>query len=462
MATLFAAAWGVFGWGFGIRPLNDNSYLWHEKTGEWILDHGIPRGDIFSFTAAGSPWVAQSWLAEVLYGGLHRLAGPSAVRLSGAVVGFLLAFLSYRLAARLSGHRVLAAFLIIPPMIASAVLWLQRPMFLALLPMLALVWIVEVPESATGRRPLLCIPPLMWLWANIHGSFALGFGYLALHLAGRWLDGAPPWRDRERRLVQAALAGFALCFVNPYGIDLVLFPVKLMMRGDILSAVDEWQSPDFRSVPGMAFAVWIAVLVLGLTLARVRPSRRDVVVVLPFVLLGLWAQRNISLVPLIGLPVLARQLAVRRAPEEERRPLNGALLVLIVLLGGVLTAQGLSKPAYAVSDRYPVAAVRALEQRGLLGRRLLTTDEWAGYVIHTYWPRQRVFFDDRYDMYPTALTKDYLQLINARPAWRTVLDRHRIDVVTWPTDHPISEFLATSPGWRLVYRDAMAVIYVRG
>ena len=57
------------------------------------------------------------------------------------------------------------------------------------------------PTSFVGRHPMVVIPVLMWLWVNVHGTFSLGFGYLVVHLIGRWLDGAPPVRGRERDLL---------------------------------------------------------------------------------------------------------------------------------------------------------------------------------------------------------------------------------------------------------------------
>ena len=57
------------------RKLTDNSFFWHLRTGEYILDHGIPHHDVFSYTAPGTKWVAQSWLAEVTYGVLYRSVG---------------------------------------------------------------------------------------------------------------------------------------------------------------------------------------------------------------------------------------------------------------------------------------------------------------------------------------------------------------------------------------------------
>src|SRR5207248_5558295 len=102
-------------------------------------------------------------------------------------------------------------------------LWVERPLFFGIVAMVALVYLVELPDSWIGRRPLVFIPLLIWLWANVHGTFELGLAYLGLHLAGRWLDGHAPWRGRERRLLQASGLALVLCFVNPYGVDLVVF-----------------------------------------------------------------------------------------------------------------------------------------------------------------------------------------------------------------------------------------------
>ena len=46
---------------------SDGSTGWHLVVGRWVLQHGdVPRADFLSYTAAGTPWVAFEWLAEVV------------------------------------------------------------------------------------------------------------------------------------------------------------------------------------------------------------------------------------------------------------------------------------------------------------------------------------------------------------------------------------------------------------
>ncbi|TDB87972.1 hypothetical protein [Actinomadura sp. 7K534] len=459
MAGLFSLLFLVVGWMLGFARLNDNSFLVHLSTGHWILDHWVPREDIYSYTAHGDPWVAHSWLAEAVYALLDRSAGPRGIQLLGAATGALIALLAYRLAYRVQGERGASAILAVAALAPAAWLWTERPLFPGVLAMLALIWIAEVPDSRAGRESLLFLPPLMCVWANVHGSFMLGFAYVLVHLAGRWLDGSPPWRGRELRLAQGAALGFAACFVNPYGPALVLFPFGLLGREHILVRLVEWASPEFDTPVGIVFALWIVVVMAALVFARNPPSRRDMLLLTFSLVIALWAMRNIAVAPLMGLPIVARVLAGERRPDERNRmaPVLAAVAVLVV---AQWTAGRLARPAYDY-DGYPVAAMRAVEARGLLGHRLFTTDEWAGYVIHAYWPRQKVFLDDRYDMYPTSVIEDYLAVREQPAKWRHLADRYRIDVVVWPTGRPLARTLHEDPDWRRVHGDRQATVFTR-
>ncbi len=459
---LFTAVFALFGWGLGIARLSDNSFFWHLRTGRLILDSGFPHRDPFSFTAPGVHWVVQSWLAETLYAGVERVAGSFGIRVLIGLTGVAVAVLTFRLALRLAHDRVRAALLALAALAGLSVLWSERPLVLGLVGFLVVIWVVEVPDSVVGRRPLLVLPVVFWCWANVHGTFALGFAYLGLHLAGRWLEGHQPTEGRERQLLVASTVAFAVTFLNPYGVGLVTFPVHLMGRSDILRHVVEWASPDFHTAAGYAFALWIVVFAVVAARAPGRVSRRDLIVALPFLLLGLWALRNIAIAPLVGLPIAARALARPRPREVPDRSgaLRWGLAGALVLVLAVLTVRAAAQPDFEFAG-YPVAAMDAVRHDGLLGKRLLTTDADAGYVILRDWPAQRGFLDDRYDMYPRPVIADYLTVAHTRPGWARVLARYGVQVIVWQRDDPLVALAVASGHWRSVHRDATRVVLVR-
>ena len=143
-----------------------------------------------------------------------------------------------------------------------------------------------------------------------------------------------------------------MAFVNPYGVELVTFPVALLSRGDILSHVIEWRSPDFRKIYGIA---------LGARGSRCTSARSPVgatachgatsMVTVPMLFLALWALRNIAIAPLVGLPVVARAFARdEERPDGTRRTIVVGALALIVFLGLVIGAAGVAAARLRVRD----------------------------------------------------------------------------------------------------------------
>jgi hypothetical protein len=460
MSTVFIFGFALAGLDIGMRQLGDNSFMWHLRTGQYILDHGIPYHDPYSFSAAGTKWVAQSWLAELIYGLINGSAlGGFGLRLFGGVVGAVVGASLFVIAWRISGDRVRSLGLASLSFMVVLVIWSERPLMLGLLGMLAVVWIVELPDSWLSRRPMISLPIVMWLWTNVHGTWTIGFAYLGLHLVGRWLDGAPPSGGRERVLLRASVLAGAVTLINPYFLDLVLFPLRLMGRASVLYGVQEWQSPSFHDLGGKFFALFVVVTLV--LLARKRPSWRDIIIAAAFLVLGFWAVRNVGLTAVAILPILARASRREKPVRDDRSSLNTMLAGLLVAVTVIAVAQAAAEPNWDLKA-YPVKAVAALEAQHLIGRHLFTTDGWGGYLIATEYPRQRVFYDDRYDMYPIPINEAYDDIANLHPNWQAQLDKYGIDVIMWSPTGGLTQALAAQPDrWTRVYVDKTAAVYVR-
>src|SRR4029453_6626823 len=251
------------------------------------------------------------------------------------------------------------------------------------------------------------------------------------------------------------------CSANPCGAARVTFPVDLLRRGEALDGVIEWSSPDFHTVRGLAFAVWIAVFVAVLAKApRGRVTTRDLIVTIPFLVLGLWALRNVTIAPLIGLPVVARAVATPTHRRDDALRASHALAGLIVVIAVIIGVRAASQPDFAF-DQYPVRAMAAVEEQGLLGRRVLTDDFAAGYVILRYSGEQRVFMDDRFDMYPLSVIRAFKTLHAGPKGWQRVLRDRDVEVVVWERDRVLSRLLHQRDDWNLVHRDAQYDVFVR-
>ena len=93
--------------------------------------------------------------------------------------------------------------------------------------------------------------------------------------------------------------------------------------------------------------------------------------------------------------------------------------------------------------------------------RILTSDQWADYLIYRLYPRQRVFFDGRSDFFGPAIGGDYRKLMSAQDGWREAVQRYRFEFALLPRDWALSTMLDREPGWSRIYEDPLAVLYAR-
>ena len=154
-------------------PMPAVDLAYQVRAGDEILPTGaLPAVDTWTFTVAGTPWVDQQWLAQVVLAAGHAIGGWEllAVLRAALVVaasGLMVATALERGAApRTAAILALAGFAIAAPAMAL------RPQLFGIVLFALLIWLVAIRE----RRPraIWVAPVLIVLWANLHGSFVLG------------------------------------------------------------------------------------------------------------------------------------------------------------------------------------------------------------------------------------------------------------------------------------------------
>lgn len=450
MAAVLGGGAALWGLAVGLGPLGDNSALTHLATGRLILEEGIPRQDPFSFTAGGNPWTVYSWLASAGMALADRAWDGHGIQVARASLTVFLAVLAWRLTrpAETIAGRVLAVTVVL---CVGTGAWSERPLLVGLLMMAGLVTLAE-----SDRLPPWLAVGIMWVWANAHGSFPLGLVYLAVRLVGRRIDGNDA--RRLRNLTLAALVGTLAGALNPLGPRLLVYPLHLLARHDLLQRVREWRSPTFSEPQNLIF---LLAVFGSLLLCSRRQSWEDGLVAVVFGAAACLAVRNMALASIVLTPVLSRGLSglgtVRGHQRSKMTLLASAVLVLAATAVSVVS---LGNPAYDLR-RYPVPQLAWMESRGLLDARVATQDFVGNLIIARRGREANVFFDDRYDLYPREVVTDAIALLDGGDGWQKRLDRHGIDVVLWERKLPLANLVSIDPAWQVVRRDAGWVVAVR-
>jgi hypothetical protein len=486
VAILFVALFAM-----AVRVPVDTDTWWHLAAGRETLKSGhILQTDLFSHTRYDVRWINHSWLSQViLYWLFERFSYAGLGLWMAAVVtaAFVLVYL------QMEGDPFTRAFILVLAAATSAVVWIARPQLLSFLLTAVVAYILYLFKWRRVNR-LWLLPLVFVLWVNLHAGYALGFMVLAAFVAGevfnRLLALVAPaqdpildWRGIGLAIGVTALSALLLA-LNPNTTRMWTYYLDTVRIGVLQDFIQEWRSPDFHPLYTHPF-IWLLLATLAaLGLSGRRVDGSDLALVGMFAYASLLAGRNFGPFALVAAPVLGRHVtpilhrlgvALRErgvtlfspAPPLSRSAarkgvVNLLLLVLIIALAVVKVRIPLTVAFNEREQRkgLPVGAVEWMRQHRP-STEMFNPYNWGGYLVWALWPDYRVFVDGRTDLYGDDLLRQYLEVQLGRPGFQDVLAEYDVNLVLTYPDDGLSLQLACSGEWEEVYRDEVAVIWVR-
>lgn len=416
------------------RDIGDNSFLWHIQAGNLQRRLGsVLTVDPFSFSAEGRPWRTQSWLVELMYSVLDDAFGfafvPAMLVLASTLLFVALGLIAYKATGSLFSTVV---YLVMSTIVLVAFLN-PRPVIFSFI-LFALVIIAD-----GHRRLRWSVPIIVWIWAASHGSFVLAGAYLVLQSL----------RSKSVERFKTALAAGALSLMTAHGIGVVSILLNFFGGREAIATIREWATPDLVSIP--LFPFLIMLLLLPISAMRGQLHARDMIVVAPFVVLALSANRSLSVAWIALSPWFAKALTTKviryQTPTQRQHRLNIALATLLVVVALVAYPRSVELD----ESRFPLTAVAHLE-----GDRLFHDDAAGGYLIYAAWPDREVFVDDRAELFNEELPL-MVNVRGGRPEWHDAFAEYGFDEVLLRHDDPLVEILQLS-AWSIEYQDEDWVI----
>ncbi len=460
-----------------VRTTLDPDLWWHLRTGEWILGRGLPREDVFSFTAAGREWITHEWLSQVVMWSVWDVFGAAGLMLGFGAVAVATFVVVYR---TVPGGPLLRLGITALAARTAVVAFGARPQLLNLLFAAGVVWLVEaVKDRRRPGRDLWWLVPLTLLWANFHSGYLFGIVLMGAYVVGDGLqqrlagggDRVLP-ADVVRQLATITAASFVVAAVNPSGPKLWVYPFVTLRSEAMQATIAEWQSPDFHDPLFWPFAAMLLLAMVALALSRRRPTLAELLLLGGTGFAALQALRHVSLFAVVAAPIIGRHLldglaGTRAGPwlsgARDRRlrvgPVFSAAMALVIAGAGLVTVLGtVSGNDASIEREYPVAAVDWIEGSDLATARGFNAYGFGGYLI---WRGHQVFVDGRADVYGDELLWLADDVADGSPGWDEILDRYDVDYALVRPDTAIGSLLELSDEWTLGYEDGVAVVYTR-
>jgi hypothetical protein len=158
------------------------------------------------------------------------------------------------------------------------------------------------------------------------------------------------------------------------------------------------------------------------------------------------------------LPSLAPALTAPGAPL-----IAGAVLLLTAVSAHWAGMAGVPTNPVRLDldeERYPTRTM-AFIRENRLPPRLFSVYAWGGYELWRLYPEYRMFMDGRTHVYGPDVLKDFLEVTNVGPRWQLVLDKWQVQTILALRPSPLMETLLAQGGWRHVFTEREAVVFVR-
>ena len=422
----------------------------------WSLGHpGAPT------PFATADWVPTQWSTEVVASWFESWFGlPGVAWLFGAfyLALVLLTYLSCRrLSARPLGGALATALLVfgVAPVLSA------RPQVVSLV--LLTVTVGAWLRTAEDGKVRWWLVPMTWGWATAHGLWSAGVLLGFVCWIGLVLDG----RARGRRAV-AMLAVPALSLgatmLTPVGPRLLTSQLAVGAR---TSMIAEWGPTDFRSVPSLAVALMLA-LVVALWTRRGRVSWLRLGLLL---LAGGWTilvARMVSLGAVVLAPLLAEaighsmsrarfSLAGRRAGSTRSTLPPWERAALLVTAIGYLVALAVAAPQVVVRPA-DVPTTMAPRLSALPSGSTVLVEDGIGGWMEWAVPSVHPVIDGMLDAYPVGYIHRFFDTTKVKPGWRRFVSRSGARVGVLEAGSPLSAALHDQLGWRPEAHDGRWVL----
>jgi hypothetical protein len=455
----------------GPLVLSDPDTLWQLRVGSDIWKtFSLPVQDTYSFTFSGQKWIAEQWLAQLILSAFYAIGGwRGVVVLVGLSVG-LTAFLFCREIGRATNPRIAAIITLIALFLTSSI-FNARPHILVL--PIAVAWTAALFRAAERRQS----PPFIYLalliaWINLHGSFSIAilvaaFAFchvIEIHGLG------------DRPLLLRWVGFLACCLVamgvHPYGVEPLLFAVRLARGNDWIPSIVEWlpfnaKDAPFHEAGLLAFFAILLWLRPKLSLSKIA----FVVFALHMFLLH---KRFVFAFTLLVPMVIIRDVVMQdfrlsrtawagrsrdyleRLIAERFRVALAGLAAAAIIVPFLFLRNALEPP----SEVFAGKAIR-FAQENLLPARVLNDYDFGGTLIFHGIP---TFVDGRSGMlFLGKFAADFEESVRPDGAGTFVrqLEEYKIGWTLLRNIDPRNLVLATLPQWQRVYSDDDVKIYKR-
>ena len=411
----------------------------------------ILKQDFFSFIPTHK-WIDHEWGSSVIFSLIQNTFGFNGILFFRTFFIFSIFFFIFKTIKLENTQRsflldilyfIMAVYAI--PTISQSGL---RCHFFTFLFFSIFIYILEVVRKKDRKKLLLILPPIMLLWANMHGGCVSGLGIIAIYALGEFLNKKP----YKQYLLALLLCSMTL-FINPYGIDYVKF--ILMATTMPRPFVTEWISPFMHQSWNFMFAFKILYIInLILLFSNFKKLKIDYtkyIILFVCAFLSFKAVKNTPFFIITSMIFLYENIYTIINPIIKKNTPKVALVIVAIILL-IPIKQLFENIQLSPLREQPVKVTEFIKINNLYGK-IIAPFDYGSYIIYKLYPNNLIYMDGRYEEVYFPQHKELLDnFYNLKNDWQEIL-KYTPDYIIVPANALLNEYLFKINDYILIYND---------
>jgi len=435
----------------------DPDFGWRVQTGRLILRGQFPRIDPFSYTMPSFPFVDHAWLVSALFAFIYDSFGMLGVSFVVSLVNVSTLLLAARVFKSPEKSKVFRPFSRVELGAFASVGFLLlfsinysffgvRAQVFSWFFFVLLLFLIFEEKNWLKRRKFF--PLLIFVWANVHGSFVLGLAlvliYIILNLFSKKRFGFGDFL--------IFFLGFGLSFVNPYKNGLWRESLSSFFDVRLRFFISEWM--PLLTMIHVGYVVLIVLCIFFIFKGIGKYKLNQIVIFSILLFLAIGSKRNVLFWALFSLPLLERSsisfykflLKIKYGRERFVKVYKSFWLLVLTLIFSQMFLDFIS--AYQLKKWYPSEGVSFLKSLDLKGE-IFSDYGWGGYLIWKL-PEKKVFIDGRMPSWKNSKVSGerelysafdtYLEILSGKVDFEEVAKRFAINYVLFPKSKSVPSY----------------------
>lgn len=447
-----------------------NDTLFDIKLGEKYLTEGINTNDDFSIHE-NLKYVSHHFLVNIITFLVYNTFGFVGLYLLEILLTLVIAFLFFTANKIFLKNTKLAYFTVFIEMLFILQFISVRAQMYSYILFLIEIICIEKFLNTKNFKYITVVSILPLFIINLHaGTIFFYFIIIGVYLLSYIrvntvkLENDIARKENLKYLFIPIVIGSILMFINPFGIDSVLYPIKTLDNSFITENISEFQSANIANalIAYIYMFIWINVYIF---------TNKKIKTYQMFFLYGtmfmtLISIRHFSLMVIVSLTNVEHLISVIKTMynkyicdiKKEKINTINVIMCSTYMVVMFVTGAFFGKPdsyEFLPEEEYPLKGMEYINSNIPENSRIFNEYTWGSLMMLN---NRKVFIDSRADLYTNEYNKgtnvalDYIDAIQCKKDFNKIFEKYNIDYLFISTDSNLYYNVENNPNYETLYK----------